>query len=79
MKTSILFAIALAFCILPSTASAQHKHMQMMEMLKDSVMMDLMMDHIALDNQMRTMMMDKKMGGEKEDDQNLQHNQGDPR
>ncbi|MEK6571926.1 MAG: hypothetical protein AABZ61_11185 [Bacteroidota bacterium] len=59
MKTSILFAIALAFCILPSTASAQHKHMQMMEMLKDSVMMDLMMDHIASDNQMRPTMMDK--------------------
>ena len=114
MKTSILIAIVLLSLILPPTASTQHKHMQMLEILKDSVMMDLMMDHIASDNQMHTTMMDKmiyyevgdttrmtemckmmindkrmlsmmlkmmdkKMGAQKNDDQNLHRNQEDPR
>lgn len=59
MKTIIVLLIVTVVWAFFSRADAQHKHMQMMEMLKDSVMMDLMMDHIASDNQRRTLMMEK--------------------
>ncbi len=59
MRAIRFLAIVLPLFTLAPGTSAQHKHMQMLEMLKDSVMMDLMMDHIASDNQMRTTMMDK--------------------
>ena len=59
MKIRSLIILVALLTALSSFALGQHKHMQMMEMLKDSVMMDLMMDHIASDNQRRTVMMDK--------------------
>lgn len=59
MKTIIVVLIVTVVWEFSSQAGAQHKHVQMMEILKDSVMIDLMMDHIASDNQRRTVMMDK--------------------
>ncbi len=45
----------------------QEKHMQMMEMMKDSTMMNMMMEHIAKDDHMRMMMMQKMMKSAKGD------------
>lgn len=59
MKITPWITLVTLLIAFSSFALGQHKHMQMMEMLKDSVMMDLMMDHIASDNQRRTVMMDK--------------------
>ena len=50
-----MFACGIVVLGISSVASGQHNHMQMVEMLRDSVMMD----HIAPDNQKRSVMMDK--------------------
>ncbi len=59
MKTTSAAVLAVLLIGCSSAVFGQHKHAQMLEMLRDSVMMDLMMDHIASDNQRRTLMMEK--------------------
>jgi len=59
MKIRPLILLVALLTALSSFALGQHKHMQMMEMMKDSVMMDLLMDHIASNNQMHATMMKK--------------------
>src|SRR3972149_4186124 len=59
MKIRPLILLVALLTALSSFALGQHKHMQMMEMMKDSVMMDLLMDHIASNNQMQATMMKK--------------------
>ncbi len=74
MKRLTLAALTTILLILAVVAMAQErkmdrrKHVQMMEMMRDSTMVNMMMEHMAKDNHMREMMMQKMMQSAKGDE-----------